>query len=103
LNNLGAGEAPHGISKVDTLYTLAKQAQALGAYKLARYACTLKREDAHEKEAHVCVRRETGLFVSKKKENSKERSFRSRLLSARLLSGPSALNGVFCVVVLCVC
>lgn len=38
LNNLGAGEAPHGISKVDTLYTLAKQAQALGAYKLARYA-----------------------------------------------------------------
>lgn len=40
LNNLGAGEAPHGISKVDTLYTLAKQAQALGAYKLARYAHT---------------------------------------------------------------
>jgi hypothetical protein len=59
LNNLGAGEAPHGISKVDTLYTLAKQAQALGAYKLARYAHsgnTQQRSDA--------LRSEDGLFLN---------------------------------------
>lgn len=38
INQLGTGEAPPGISRVDTLYTLAKQAKLLGAYKLARFA-----------------------------------------------------------------
>ena len=37
-NSLGAKEAPHGISRVKILYTLAKQAKALGAFKLARSA-----------------------------------------------------------------
>lgn len=37
LNSMGNVEAiPYGISKASTLYTLAKQALALGAYKLAR-------------------------------------------------------------------
>ncbi|XP_064632482.1 intraflagellar transport protein 122 homolog isoform X2 [Lineus longissimus] len=31
-------DTPHGISKVGTLYALAKQSKNLGAYKLARYA-----------------------------------------------------------------
>lgn len=56
LNNLGAGEAPHGISKVDTLYTLAKQAQALGAYKLARYAHS-RQDKTHNRMRHMCVKR----------------------------------------------
>lgn len=38
MNSLGAKEAPHGISRVKILYTLAKQAKALGAFKLARSA-----------------------------------------------------------------
>ncbi|XP_064607326.1 intraflagellar transport protein 122 homolog isoform X2 [Liolophura sinensis] len=33
-----AFQAPHGVSKVATLYALAKQSKHLGAYKLARYA-----------------------------------------------------------------
>ncbi|XP_027133028.1 intraflagellar transport protein 122 homolog isoform X2 [Larimichthys crocea] len=37
LNNL-TKEIPPGISKVNTLYALAKQSQKLGAYKLARYS-----------------------------------------------------------------
>jgi intraflagellar transport protein 122 len=38
LNSVGKGEAPYGISRVHTLYTLTKQAKELGAHKLARYA-----------------------------------------------------------------
>lgn len=39
INSLGTAEVvPAGISKTSTLYTLAKQAMALGAYKLARNA-----------------------------------------------------------------
>uniref|UniRef100_A0A674MN24 Intraflagellar transport protein 122 homolog n=1 Tax=Takifugu rubripes TaxID=31033 RepID=A0A674MN24_TAKRU len=38
LNNLHK-EIPPGISKVNTLYVLAKQSRQLGAYKLARYCC----------------------------------------------------------------
>ena len=39
INSLGNSEViPFGISKASTLYTLAKQAMTLGAYKLARYA-----------------------------------------------------------------
>lgn len=38
LNLLGQGEAPYGVRRVNTLYTLAKQAMALGAFKLARFA-----------------------------------------------------------------
>ena len=38
LNAVGAkGEAPYALSRVLTLFTLAKQGKALGAYKLARY------------------------------------------------------------------
>ncbi|XP_040048107.2 intraflagellar transport protein 122 homolog isoform X1 [Gasterosteus aculeatus] len=37
LNNL-AKDVPPGISKVNTLYALAKQSRRLGAYKLARYS-----------------------------------------------------------------
>jgi len=36
LNTLGSGEPPFGISKVATLYTITKQAQALGARTFAR-------------------------------------------------------------------
>jgi len=38
LNTMSSEEAPYGISRVFTLYTLAKQAKLLGAYKLARFA-----------------------------------------------------------------
>jgi len=38
LNTMSNDEAPYGISRVHTLYTLAKQAKTLGAYKLARFA-----------------------------------------------------------------
>ncbi|KAJ1445177.1 hypothetical protein M885DRAFT_550763 [Pelagophyceae sp. CCMP2097] len=38
VNALGANEAPHGISRVKVLYTLAKQSKHLGAFKLARFA-----------------------------------------------------------------
>lgn len=38
LNTLGGGEAPFGISKVATLYTITKQAQLLGAWSFA-HAC----------------------------------------------------------------
>lgn len=38
LNTLGKGQAPYGVSRVLTLFTLAKQGKGLGAYKLARYA-----------------------------------------------------------------
>ena len=37
LNTLGSGEPPFGISKVATLYTITKQAQALGARTFARF------------------------------------------------------------------
>jgi intraflagellar transport protein 122 len=36
LNGLGSGPSPHGLSRVFTLVALAKQAKALGAFKLAR-------------------------------------------------------------------
>jgi intraflagellar transport protein 122 len=36
INSMGMVDAPFGISKVNTLYTLAKQAKVLGAFKLAR-------------------------------------------------------------------
>jgi intraflagellar transport protein 122 len=38
LNSMGKAEAPYAISRVYTLFTLAKQGKALGAFKLARYA-----------------------------------------------------------------
>lgn len=39
INSLGSAETvPHGISKASTLYTLARQAMILGAFKLARHA-----------------------------------------------------------------
>lgn len=39
INSLGNAEViPHGISKASTLYTLARQAMKLGAFKLARHA-----------------------------------------------------------------
>jgi intraflagellar transport protein 122 len=38
INGLGGREAPHGISRAKILYTLAKQAKACGAFKLAKYA-----------------------------------------------------------------
>ena len=38
VNVIGKTEAPFGISKAKTLYTLAKHGELLGAYKLARYA-----------------------------------------------------------------
>lgn len=39
INSLGSSETiPHGISKAATLYTLARQAMVLGAFKLARHA-----------------------------------------------------------------
>ncbi|CAM9548057.1 unnamed protein product, partial [Choristocarpus tenellus] len=38
INSLGEGESPQGISRAHTLYTLAKQAKILGAFKLARFA-----------------------------------------------------------------
>jgi intraflagellar transport protein 122 len=39
INSLGSSELiPRGISKASTLYTLARQAMVLGAYKLARHA-----------------------------------------------------------------
>ena len=37
INSMGQIDAPFGISKVNTLYTLAKQAKVLGAFKLARF------------------------------------------------------------------
>lgn len=40
LNNTQSEEAPHGISKVYTLFALAKQGKVLGAFKLARQAYT---------------------------------------------------------------
>uniref|UniRef100_A0A3B4AJR2 Intraflagellar transport protein 122 homolog n=1 Tax=Periophthalmus magnuspinnatus TaxID=409849 RepID=A0A3B4AJR2_9GOBI len=45
LNNL-TKEIPPGISKVNTLYALAKQSRKLGAYKLARYSYE-KLQDLH--------------------------------------------------------
>jgi len=38
LNKLGKKDAPYALSRVYTLFTLAKQGKALGAFKLARYA-----------------------------------------------------------------
>jgi len=38
LNSLGKKDVPYAISRVYTLFTLAKQGKALGAFKLARYA-----------------------------------------------------------------
>ncbi|CAM9316512.1 unnamed protein product, partial [Laminaria digitata] len=38
VNSLGEAEPPRGISRAHTLYTLAKQAKVLGAFKLARFA-----------------------------------------------------------------
>ena len=38
INSMGQIDAPSGISRVNTLYTLAKQAKVLGAFKLARFA-----------------------------------------------------------------
>jgi len=38
LNNTKDAEAPYGVSKVYTLYAIAKQGKVLGAYKLARQA-----------------------------------------------------------------
>lgn len=38
VNSLGSADAPHGVSRAKILYTLAKQAKTLGAFKLARFA-----------------------------------------------------------------
>ncbi|CAM9146601.1 unnamed protein product, partial [Hapterophycus canaliculatus] len=38
VNSLGEAEPPRGISRAHTLYTLAKQAKVMGAFKLARFA-----------------------------------------------------------------
>jgi len=38
LNSLGKKDVPYALSRVYTLFTLAKQGKALGAFKLARYA-----------------------------------------------------------------
>ena len=38
LNALGKKDVPYALSRVYTLFTLAKQGKALGAFKLARYA-----------------------------------------------------------------
>uniref|UniRef100_A0A3Q4N6J8 Intraflagellar transport protein 122 homolog n=1 Tax=Neolamprologus brichardi TaxID=32507 RepID=A0A3Q4N6J8_NEOBR len=76
LNNL-TKDIPPGISKVNTLYALAKQSRQLGAYKLARYAyeklqelhipsrfqesielgsLTIRSKPFHDKEGMMCYR-----------------------------------------------
>uniref|UniRef100_A0A669DG82 Intraflagellar transport protein 122 homolog n=1 Tax=Oreochromis niloticus TaxID=8128 RepID=A0A669DG82_ORENI len=76
LNNL-TKDMPPGISKVNTLYALAKQSRQLGAYKLARYAyeklqelhipsrfqestelgsLTIRSKPFHDKEGMMCYR-----------------------------------------------
>ena len=53
INGLGGREAPHGVSRVKILYTLAKQAKHLGAFKLAR--SPLPSENASPREGSACT------------------------------------------------
>jgi hypothetical protein len=43
INSMGNIDSPFGISKVNIMYTLAKQAKVLGAFKLARFTYVLER------------------------------------------------------------